>query len=223
MEKMKSRSRIVIAIIIFIMLVLAIISICIRNSSGVPTVSKDQSINNDEATTLPDEIEYQYEEGNLCTIVDETGNPKQNEFVIDGLILAGNQHKYGDDSASDIESLLVDGYKVEGINSSFYLDEYIQFYIYTSYEGSEEDVKILVTPHNSVEEYEKMSYDQLNDLAKTKGFVLDYKKPDLENNRFVGENYVNGDYPEGKYDILFTYKGKLAYYININETKEPKK
>ena len=29
------------------------------------------------------------------------------------------------------------------------------------------------------------------------------------------------DYPEGKYDILFTYKGKLAYFINISETKEP--
>ena len=29
------------------------------------------------------------------------------------------------------------------------------------------------------------------------------------------------DYPVGKYDILFTYKGKLAYFININETNEP--
>ena len=29
------------------------------------------------------------------------------------------------------------------------------------------------------------------------------------------------DYPEGNYDILFTYKGKLAYFININESKEP--
>jgi len=29
------------------------------------------------------------------------------------------------------------------------------------------------------------------------------------------------DYPEGKYDILFTYKGKLAYFISINESKEP--
>ena len=29
------------------------------------------------------------------------------------------------------------------------------------------------------------------------------------------------DNKEGKYDILFTYKGKLAYFININLTIEP--
>ena len=68
-----------------------------------------------------------------------------------------------------------------------------------------------------------MSSAQLTDLANSKGFVLDFKTPDLENYRYVGENYVSQDYPEGMYDILFTYKGKLAYYININETKEPKR
>ena len=67
-----------------------------------------------------------------------------------------------------------------------------------------------------------MSLPELEELAVNNGgFVLDYNTPDAENHKFVGEGYVNMDYPEGEYDILFTYKGNLAYFININETKEP--
>ena len=38
-------------------------------------------------------------------------------------------------------------------------------------------------------------------------YAADYKQIDLK--------------MQGKYDNLITYKGKLAYFININETKEP--
>jgi hypothetical protein len=72
------------------------------------------------------------------------------------------------------------------------------------------------------EELEKMSYSNLEELATDNGgFVLDFNTPDAQNYMYFGEGYVNMDYPEGKYDILFTYKGKLAYFININLTKEP--
>ena len=37
----------------------------------------------------------------------------------------------------------------------------------------------------------------------------------------IGNGYVNADYPEGKYDILFTYKGKIAYFITVELAKEP--
>ena len=57
-------------------------------------------------------------------------------------------------------------------------------------------------------------------ISTTDEFVLDYKTPEEDNYKYVGEGYVHQDYKEGKYDILFTYKGKLAYFININETKE---
>ena len=45
--------------------------------------------------------------------------------------------------------------------------------------------------------------------------------PDEGNHKFVAENYVNIDFPEGKYDLLFRYKGKVAYFINVNLTLEP--
>ena len=168
--------------------------------------------------------EYNYKDGVLTAIVDEDGNPKQTDFVIEGIILAGNRHSYLNSEASSdgiMKKLVNEGYKKENINSSFYLNEYIEFYIETKYSGIESNVKILVTPHRTVEELEKLSYSQLEELANNNGgFVLDYKTPEIDNYKYVGEGYVNMDYPEGKYDILFTYKGKIAYFINITETKE---
>ena len=168
--------------------------------------------------------EYNYKDGVLTAIVDEDGNPKQTDFVIEGIILVGNRHSYLNleaDSDGIMKKLVNEGYKKENINSSFYLNEYIEFYIETKYSGIESNVKILVTPHRTVEELEKLSYSQLEELANNNGgFVLDYKTPEIDNYKYVGNGYVNMDYPEGKYDILFTYKGKIAYFINITETKE---
>ena len=168
--------------------------------------------------------EYNYKDGVLTAIVDEDGNPKQTDFVIEGIILVGNRHSYSNlEAGSDgiMEKFVNEGYKKENINSSFYLNEYIEFYIETKYSGIESNVKILVTPHRTVEELEKLSYSQLEELANNNGgFVLDYKNPEIDNYKYVGNGYVNMDYPEGKYDILFTYKGKIAYFINITETKE---
>ncbi len=194
------------------------------NNPQQTTNINDDTINtNDE--TANNQYEYNYFDGKLTQIVDEEGNPKQNDFVIDGIILVGNRHGYEGISADGegiIEALVNNGYKKEGINKDFYLNEYIQFYLDTQYSESNDDVKIIVTPHKPVEELEKMSLPELEELAVNNGgFVLDYNTPDAENHMYIGEGYVNMDYPEGEYDILFTYKGNLAYFININETKEP--
>ena len=200
-------------------------------ANNTENIQNNESINNtvtnttNDTTPSTEKHEYTYTDGVLTQIVDEEGNPKQIDFVIDGLILVGNRHSYESLEAGAegvIEKLVNQGYKKEGLNSSFYLNEYIEFYIDTKYAGSTSDVKILVTPHKTVEEYEKMSNTELEELANNNGgFVLDYKTPEADNYKYVGNGYVNMDYPEGKYDILFTYKGKLAYFINITETKEP--
>ena len=196
----------------------------VANSAKTNKIENRNTINNN--TTSNNEIaEYDYKDGVLNQIVDEEGNPKQTDFIIDGLILVGNRHSYfGLDLESEgiIEKLSQQGYKTQGINSSFYLNEYIEFYIDTKYDGPSNDVKILVTPHKTVEELEIMSLSELEELANDNGgFVLDYKTPEVDNYKYVGNGYVNMDYPEGKYDILFTYKGQLAYFVNITETKEP--
>ena len=166
--------------------------------------------------------EYNYFDGKLTQIVDEEGKPKQTDFVIDGIILAGNRHTYDGDSVDgNMEYLSKKGYKKEGLNKDFYLNEWIELYIDTKYSGASNDVKILITPHKTVEELETMSFSQLQELAtENGGAIIDYETPDEENYKYVGNGYVNADYPDGKYDILFTYKGQLTYFININETKE---
>lgn len=228
-EKKKSNLALIIIIIIVILLLLFAVWFFLlrdkgeKNNSNNDNKIEEKTNNNDTPTPTNTGYEYDYRDGILTQIVDEEGKPKQTDFVIDGIILIGNRHNYfgRDDTTRIIEDFAKQGYKKEGINSSYYLNEYIEFYIDTKYMGLESDVKILVTPHKKVEEYEKMTFSELSDLASSGGFVLDYITPDADNYKYVGNNYVNEDYPEGKYDILFTYKGKLAYFIIITETKEP--
>ena len=196
-----------------------------KNNENNNNNNNGSNNNQNENNGKKEGYEYTYTDGVLTQIVDEEGNPKQTDFVLDGIILVGNRHSYegvDPDSEGLMNKLVAKGYNKEGINSEFYLNEYIEFYIDTKYSKAASDVKVLVTPHKTVEELEKMSLSQLEELATNNGgFVLDFNTPDAQNYMYFGEGYVNMDYPKGKYDILFTYKGKLAYFININLTKEP--
>ena len=231
-EKKKSNVGLIIVIIIIILLLLFAVWFFLLRDKGTTNNNNTNNNNTSEKTDKKDEktdnktgYEYDYRDGVLTQIVDEEGNPKQTDFVIDGIILVGNRHSYeGVDPESEgfMNKLVAKGYKKEDIYSDFYLNEWIEFYIDTKYSGSESDVKILITPHKTVEELEKMSLSKLEELANDNGgYVIDYKTPEADNYKYVGNGYVNMDYPEGKYDILFTYKGKLAYFINVNLTKEP--
>ena len=231
-EKKKSNVGLIIVIIIIILLLLFAVWFFLLRDKGTTNNNNTNNNNTSEKTDKKDEktdnktgYEYDYRDGVLTQIVDEEGNPKQTDFVIDGIILVGNRHSYeGVDPESEgfMNKLVAKGYKKEGIYSDFYLNEWIEFYIDTKYSGAESDVKILITPHKTVEELEKMSLSKLEELANDNGgYVIDYKTPEADNYKYVGNGYVNMDYPEGKYDILFTYKGKLAYFINVNLTKEP--
>ena len=231
-EKKKSNVGLIIVIIIIILLLLFAVWFFLLRDKGTTNNNNTNNNNTSEKTDKKDEktdnktgYEYDYRDGVLTQIVDEEGNPKQTDFVLDGIILVGNRHSYeGVDPESEgfMNKLVAKGYKKEGIYSDFYLNEWIEFYIDTKYSKAASDVKVLATPHRTVEELEKMSLSQLEELATSNGgFVLDFNTPDAQNYMYFGEGYVNMDYPEGKYDILFTYKGKLAYFINVNLTKEP--
>lgn len=220
-EEKKSNSGIILGVIIILLLLLFVIwFFFIRDNK--PNNNENNSSNNanNENTIEKQGYEYDYRDGALIQVVDEKGKPKQEDFVLDGVILIGNRHNYVDrDDAKEIaEYFASKGYLKEGINSSFYLNEYIGIYMDTKYNGNENDVRILIVPHKTIEEHEK---DDLELIASEKGSVMNYTKPDENNYKYVNEGYVNIDYPEGKYDILFTYKGKIAYFINISLTKEP--
>ena len=227
--KKKSKIGLIILIIIILLLLLCCVWFFLLkdkdkddNKNSNNNTQEKGNTNNDNPKDTKSK-EYDYRDGILHVIVDEEGNPKQTDFVIDGIILVGNRHEYReeDTTISNIDYFVQKGYKKEGINSSFFLSEWIEFYIDTKYSGRESDVEILVTPHKTVEELEKMSLSQLEDLANENGgFIISYEVPDEENHKYVGNGYISPDSKEGKYDILFTYKGKLAYYINIEAEKE---
>lgn len=232
---MKKKIILIICLILLFAIGLFILTGCgnkkeenkITNNNSQTTQKNESTTNtavNNIATSNSKKYEYTYKDGTLTQIVDEEGNPKQTDFVIDGIILIGNRHEYRPENSTDeiIDYFVKQGYKKEGLNKDFYLGEWIEFYIDTKYSGSTSDVKILVTPHKTVEELEKLSLTKLEELAnENDGFVLDYKTPEADNHKYVGNGYVIPDNNEGKYDILFTYKGKLAYFINVNLTKEP--
>ena len=230
MEEKKSKAGIIIVIIILLLIALfAVWYFVLRNDTKpVPknnNNTEEKKPKDDDTPKNNTGYEYDYKDGVLTQIVDEEGNPKQTDFVINGLILVGNRHSYAGLEAGVegvLEKLVAQGYKKEGINSSFYLNEYIEFYIDTDYVGSDNDVKIIVVPHKTVDEYEKMSIVDLATLAEDNGgFIITYQKPDEDNYKYVGEGYVNMDYPEGKYDIIFAYKGKVAYFVELSLIKEP--
>ena len=175
----------------------------------VGCAKKEEESNNTGNSKSPSISTYDYKEGILHKIVDEDGNVIQKDFIIEGIGLLGNRH--------DGEEVK---FSIDSINSSFYLNEYIQVYLKTDYKEANENIKIYVIPHKTVEEIEKMSNTKLEELASEKGTIIEYNTPDKENNNYVGEGYVNMDNPIGKYDLLFLYKNKLTYYINLDLEKE---
>ena len=226
-EEKKSKVGLIIIIIIILLLILFAVWYFLLRDKGETNNNGNNNQQQEEKKDEPKETkgyQYDYREGVLTPIVDENGIPKQNDFVIDGIILIGNRHEYrGDDDTTEIIDYFVQkGYNKEGLNKDFYLGEWIEMYLDTKYTGNTSDVKIVVVPHKKVEELELLSLTQLEELANEKGgFVLDYKTPEEDNHKYIGNGYVNMDYPEGKYDILFTYKGKIAYFITIELVKEP--
>ena len=229
MENEKKKSNIGIILIIIILLLLIGFAVWFfllrdkgtnKTNNGGNNTNTEENTNN-EKTITEETSEFNYTDG----ILHEIGYfGEEIPFTIDGIILAGNRHSYEnlEAGAEGIMTKLIEkGYKKSDINSSFYLNEWIEFYIDTKYEGPAEDIKILITPHKVIEELQKMSLTQLEEFASENGgYVIDYQTPDEENYKYVGEGYVNLDYPEGKYNILFAYKGKLVYYICIDLTKE---
>ena len=135
-EKKKSNVGLIIVIIIIILLLLFAVWFFLLRDKGTTNNNNTNNTNNnntsekidkkDEKTDNKTGYEYDYRDGVLTQIVDEEGNPKQTDFVIDGIILVGNRHSYeGVDPESEgfMNKLVAKGYKKEDIYSDFYLNE----------------------------------------------------------------------------------------------------
>ena len=165
MEGKKKGGLGIIIIIILLLILCAIWFFLIKGKDSKTNTNQNNNSNTKENKETPKDntgYEYDYKDGVLTAVVDKNGNPKQTDFIIDGVILVGNRHSYAGleaDTEGVVEKLAKEGYKKEGINSSFYLNEYIGVYLDTKYKGEESDVMILIVPNKEISEYEKMKYD----------------------------------------------------------------
>ena len=197
-------------IILLCLVLVSSFASCGKKAETAPVNSEPENIVSEPASeTVTEQISQQtatednYTLGTLVTVNGDT------EFVLKGLRLDGNRSA-GENNGKD--------FATEGIRSGFWLDERISFYLDTDYSDADsEDVKVICLPHRAFTEYEKTSFEDITENAAFVETFYGMEEPDYA----CFDPYVfSEDFTEGDYDILFTFKGEIAYYVVINLTSE---
>ena len=158
---------------------------------------------------------YKFNKGELVRITDDKNEPAVADFEIKGLIVAGNRTE-----ESGFDAQKSGGYKTSGLQADFELNEHITLHA-EGITGNTEDLKIICLPHREVADYILKSADELTQIAETEGAYVNASGPDAERDNEIVDFYVGpiDERKAGSYDILFVYKGKLAYYLPIELSK----
>lgn len=230
-EKKKSNVGLIIIIIIVILLLLfAVWYFLLRdkgtNEKGNGGSNNTQQTEKDDKTppqTNPTEKrEYDYTIGVLNQIVDEEGKPEQTALVINGMIMVGRSHIYNGNSDFDenVEYFVKQGYKKIGINASFYPGELFDIYLDSTYTGSNNDLKFFIATHRNIEDYSEIDVNNLEKYALG-GAIHEFETLDKSDNYWLSELSTSTSDELGKYDLIFVYKGKIAYFVVFELTANP--
>lgn len=141
----------------------------------------------------------------------------QDKLRIIGLIIASGS---GHHDYPGVEELAKQGFKTEGLNSEFYLNEWFEFY--GDLEGRDSvDVIALandpkadyaaMTPADLAAAEEKVPYSVVNATVS----------PEAENHGFLFSAYVNGEMEPGLYNVFFCCDGKICFLVQLNILPEP--
>jgi hypothetical protein len=150
-------------------------------------------------------------DGSKCGVLQKVTD--QNDFELRGLILTtgSGHHNY-----PSVEDQLKDGYKTEGLCSTYYLNEWFEIYA-----DCDKAVNIYVVQNQPDADYAAMTEADLQKIDESAAYsnsVTD-AVPDAENNGQLWSTYVNGELDAGLYNICFVSGGKLCYLVQI--TLEP--
>ena len=158
---------------------------------------------------------YKFNKGELVRITDDNNEPAVTDFEIKGLIVVGNQTE-----GAGFDAQKSGGYKTSGLKADFMLNEHITLHA-EEITGSTADLKIICLPHREMADYILKSADELTQIAETEGAYVNASGPDTERDNEIVDFYVGPieERKAGSYDILFVYKGKLAYYLPIELSK----
>jgi len=186
------------------------------------TTSSEQTGGNTDKTV------YDYTPGTLNTVVDKNGKQAVNEFHIEGLQILS------DPDYDECEAVLADpDFRTEGINSVVKGDRYIRIYAdlgsmkwdaeSQGLADLEENLRIVTAPHKSMEEYEAMSYEEMEAYwldCQDEGSGSEYCPISWEGDPLLADyllySYDDESLLYGTKDILFVWKQKIAQFVVVN-------
>ena len=185
-----------------------------KSSASSSADSKSDGGNSGDSSGQ-DLSKYKFNKGELVRITNDENEPAVADFEIKGLIVAGNQTE-----GAGFDAQKSGGYKTSGLKADFMLNEHITLHA-EGITGSTEDLKIICLPHREMADYILKSADELTQIAETEGAYVNASGPDAERDNEIVDFYVGPieERKAGSYDILFVYKGKLAYYLPIELSK----
>lgn len=185
-----------------------------KSSASSSADSKSDGGNSGDSSGQ-DLSKYKFNKGELVRITDDNNEPAVTDFEIKGLIVAGNQTE-----GAGFDAQKSGGYKTSGLKADFMLNEHITLHA-EGITGNTEDLKIICLPHREMADYILKSADELTQIAETEGAYVNASGPDAERDNEIVDFYVGPieERKAGSYDILFVYKGKLAYYLPIELSK----
>lgn len=142
--------------------------------------------------------------------------PGQNVLKIKGLIVntGSGHHDY-----ESIATLYENGYKTAGLNSEYYLSEWIEIYADTDDKG----FAIYAAKNDPDKDYSEITVAELE--KNLEGNDLPYceveEGADKENYGFLASFYIHPDYNDpGLYNVFFTKGGKVAYMVQLTLVPE---
>lgn len=185
-----------------------------KSSASSSADSKSDGGNSGDSSGQ-DLSKYKFNKGELVRITDDNNEPAVTDLEIKGLIVVGNQTE-----GAGFDAQKSGGYKTSGLKADFMLNEHISLHA-EGITGNTEDLKIICLPHREMADYILKSADELTQIAETEGAYVNASGPDAERDNEIVDFYVGPieERKAGSYDILFVYKGKLAYYLPIELSK----
>lgn len=186
-----------------------------KSSASSSSADSGKSDSGSADSSGQDFSKYKFNKGELVRITDDNNEPAVTDFEIKGLIVAGNQTE-----GAGFDAQKSGGYKTSGLKADFMLNEHITLHA-EEINGSTADLKIICLPHREVADYILKSADELTQIAETEGAYVNASGPDAERDNEIVDFYVGpiDERKAGSYDILFVYKGKVAYYLPIELSK----
>ena len=198
---------IIVGVILVALLFFALWFFVLKGDNKKENTTNVDDTGNNTTDVEPKSDGYDYTKGVLHTVNGST------EFVIKGVMLVGKERE----ELGYMDKFAEGGFKTTGLQTKFKLGEWINLYLDTEYVSYDDQARIYITPHKTIEEHQKYTIEELNSNALSAGgYFFVYRNVDERNFNFAGNGFVEKGSQVGTYDILITLEGKILYYIVID-------